>query len=102
MLKRRELLPVLNNAIAALTAMAGEAATLEISDNEQASRRLKRMFKNFTSAELITLENSIISVREELRTRKKKVIGNQGKNLERYKSKIAQVPISNDPIEINF
>jgi len=66
MMKKREILPALHDAIRALTDMASDAAKLEITDNEQASRRLKRAIMHFKRNELDSFNKIIVGVRSEI------------------------------------
>ncbi len=66
MVKKREILPALHDAIRALTDMASDAAKLEITDNEQASRRLKRAVMHFKRNELTSFNEIIVNTRKEI------------------------------------
>lgn len=86
-LKKREILPTLHNAIIALTALGADAANLEVNDNDSASKRLKRDLIDFKNGPLEDLFQKIKSVRDEIvampptRTR----VGNIQENLKRKK-----------------
>jgi len=70
--KKRDLLSKLNVCIITLTKMSADAAQLEIVDNDQASRRLKRSLAEFKHKELLEFTNAILEVRGELRERPKR------------------------------
>lgn len=65
-MKKRDLLPALHSAIRALTDMASDAAKLEITDNDQASRRLKRAVLSFKRGELSAFSKLVLDVRTEI------------------------------------
>lgn len=66
LIKKREILPLINNVIAKLVELSADAAKLEYTDNEQASLRLKRDFVHIRDQEITTLHKNIISIREEI------------------------------------
>jgi hypothetical protein len=65
-MKKRDILPYLNDAILALTQMSADAAKLEIMDNDQASRRIKRALVDFKKGELDRFTKIILGVRTEI------------------------------------
>jgi len=69
-MKKRELLPKLNDAIVAMCNMSADAAKLEITDNDQASRRLKRDLTSFKNGPLKELYDSIVETREQIKYKK--------------------------------
>jgi len=77
-MKKREILPTLNNAIAKLSMMSGDAAKLEYTDNDQASKRLKADLSDFVHNELKVLQSLVYAVRTDItisgKTRKRKVV----------------------------
>lgn len=70
--KKRELLTHLNKCILALTSMSADAANLEIIDNDQASRRLRRDVLHFKSNELEAFFQAVRDTREQVRNRPKR------------------------------
>lgn len=69
--KKRDMLAPLNKAIVALSNLSGDAAKLEFSDNDQASRRLKKRIAEFTHGELKELKEAIYSVRDDINQKKR-------------------------------
>lgn len=65
-MRKREILPILNNAINALVAMSADCAKLEMMDNDQASRRVKRDLASFKQKELREFSDLVYSVRAEM------------------------------------
>lgn len=64
--KRREILPVLNDAINALVALSADCAKLELMDNDQASRRVKRDLASFKQKELANFSQLVYKTRGEI------------------------------------
>lgn len=64
--KKREVLPLLNEAINKLVSISGDAAKLEYYDNEQASLRLKKDLVDFRDNEFKNLHRFVIDIREEI------------------------------------
>lgn len=76
-MKKREILPFLDAAIICLSKMSADAAKLEIMDNDQASRRLKKSIVDFKHNELDNFTKIVFSVRAEINSKpskKKKLI----------------------------
>lgn len=67
MAQKREILPTLNKVISALVALSPDCAKLEMMDNDQASRRLKRDISIFKHTELKEFSDLILGVRSEIR-----------------------------------
>jgi len=72
-MKKREVLPTLNKCIEALVAMSGDAAKLEIMDNDKASRRLKKSISDFKTTELKAFRDLAQSIRSEINNKERKV-----------------------------
>lgn len=64
--KKREVLPLLNKCIESLVAMSGDAAKLEYTNNEQASKRLKIALSDFSTDELKSFQQLVFSIRAEI------------------------------------
>jgi len=77
---KREILPVLNNAVNALVAMSADCAKLEIMDNDQASRRIKRDIASFKEKELKNLSELIYGIRAEIRVKPRRKLNENQKN----------------------
>jgi len=77
---KREILPVLNNAVNALVAMSADCAKLEIMDNDQASRRIKRDIASFKEKELKCLSELIYGIRAEIRVKPRRKLNENQKN----------------------
>lgn len=67
--KTRELIPLINAAIAKLVAISADAAKLEYQDNDQASRRFKRGIVELENIEISALKTASKGIREEIRSR---------------------------------
>lgn len=81
-MKKRQVIPVLDDAIKALVALSSDCATLEVMDNDQASRRVKRDIASFKEKELKKLTDTIYGIRVEIKSRpKRKLSENQKNNL---------------------
>ena len=81
-MKKREILPELHNAINALVALSTDCASLEMMDNDQASRRVKRDLAKFKQTELKTFTDLIYGIRDEIKSRpRRKLTENQKNNL---------------------
>lgn len=65
-IKKRELLPKLNNIIVALSGLTGDVAKLELSDNEQASRRVRKALIEIKNISLEDLRNEISNIRYDI------------------------------------
>lgn len=68
MATKREILPTLNDAINALVALSSDCAKLELMDNDQASRRVKRDLASFKQVELKKFSDLIFGVRAEIKS----------------------------------
>lgn len=79
--KKREILPALNNAIIALTMLSGDAAKLELHDNEEASKRLRKGVIDFRNVDLKNLEIIIQNIRFDINTDKGRKVKRQKKDL---------------------
>lgn len=64
--KRRDLLPIINNAIISLTNMVPDACNLEYHNNDKLSRKLKDKVVKFKAKELVDLENAVKAIRAEI------------------------------------
>lgn len=69
--KKRDLLGPLNKAIIALSNLSGDAAKLEIMDNNEASLRLKQAIVDFQYGELEEFKRAILDVRRQFNEKKK-------------------------------
>jgi len=67
--KKREILPQLQQAIIALTELSADAAKLEIHDNDQASRRLKKGLVDFEHDYFLPLKKFVINLRAEIKSK---------------------------------
>lgn len=83
--KKRELLPLVNNATIALSNMTRDAANLEYHDNSTASRQLKKAIVDFENNELKALKDAVLEVRRDINSRPKRLKPNQKINLENLK-----------------
>lgn len=79
--KKREILPVLSEAIMALTMLSADAATLELHDNEQASKRLRQGVIDFKNKNLKVLEVTVQNMRFDINTKKGRSIKRPRKEL---------------------
>ncbi len=77
---KREILPTLNNAINALVALSGDCATLEMWDNDQASRRVKRDIASFKQKELKALSDLIYDARADIKLKPRRKLNENQKN----------------------
>jgi hypothetical protein len=68
-MKKRELLPQLNDAITALAAISGDVAKLEVHDNDQASRRVKGALAAFEKGPYLDLKTSILDLRKKINSK---------------------------------
>lgn len=66
---KREILPALNKVISALVALSADCAKLELMDNDQASKRIKRDLAAIKEKELKDFTSLIYGIREELRNK---------------------------------
>jgi hypothetical protein len=69
LMKKREILPALDKVISGLVAMSAECAKLEITDNDQASRRLKRSLTSLKNKELKEFTDLIFNIRQEIKVK---------------------------------
>lgn len=84
--KRREILPVLEKVISGLVAMSADCAKLEITDNDQASRRLKRSITSLKNTELKEFTELIYNVRQDIKLKpSRKMTDKQKLNLKNKK-----------------
>lgn len=87
--KKRELMSKLNDVIAACVNMGADVAKLEMSDNLEASKRLKRDIADIQQGPLKIFKEAIYGVRHEIITtpKPKKIDGraNNGKHFRRKK-----------------
>lgn len=67
--KKREILPVLHKVISALVALSPDCAKLELMDNDQASRRLKRDITALKETELKEFTNLVFGVRSVIKNK---------------------------------
>lgn len=79
-MKKREILNDLNGAITTLAALSGDCAKLEVMDNDEASRRLKRDLVEFREGPFKKLVTNIYGIREEIRDHKKERKINKNNN----------------------
>ena len=77
---KREILPTLNNAINAVVALSGDCATLEMWDNDQASRRVKRDIASFKQKELKALSDLIYDARSDIKLKPRRKLNENQKN----------------------
>jgi hypothetical protein len=68
--KKREVLKYLNKSIESLVEMSADAAKLEYTDNEQASKRLKLAISRFKHEGLKDLERCVFGIREHINVKK--------------------------------
>lgn len=78
--KKRDLLPKLNKVIAELTGLSGDIAKLELSDNEQASKRTRKGLIDIRNGSLADLQNEIANIRIDINVSK-------GREIKRPKKK---------------
>lgn len=84
--KKRELLSLLHNCILELSNMSSDIAKLEITDNSEASKRMKVSLLNFREGSLKQLEGAIKSVRQEIIIRPRRAYnGDNSKFLKQYR-----------------
>lgn len=69
-MKKREVLKLINNCTRSLADMSADAATLEMFDNDKASRRLKRDISLFKEGPLKEFTDAVYKIREEIRNKK--------------------------------
>lgn len=83
--KKREILPHLDKVIAKLVSMAPECAKLEYTDNDQASRRIKRSITELKNNELKEFTEFIFDLRAQINSipSRKKTNANQSFNLKK-------------------
>lgn len=65
-MKKREVLPLIKNCVDSLMAMSEDAAKIELFDNDQASRRLKRDITAFKNGPLEKLTTEVYKIREHI------------------------------------
>lgn len=68
--KKRELIPKLNKVINALVSMSADLAKLELTDNEEASKRARRDIIDIKNIYLKDLNDEITNLRFDLNTSK--------------------------------
>ena len=73
--KKRDLLPDLNKMILDLQYMVPDAAKLELSDNDKASRRLKQSLVEFKNGPFAAFSEKVKAIREEINSKPKRVYG---------------------------
>jgi hypothetical protein len=83
--KKRDVLSVVHNATIALANLTNNAATLEYTDNDRASKDFKRDIVNFKNKELKALEDLSKEIRVEHNSKPKRVVPNRVINLENLK-----------------
>ena len=86
MQKKREILPKINACITALVEMHRDAATLELVDNDQASRRLKSALKDFKEMPLTDLTDIVLKTRMEINAIPAKKINTKDNPIDRILS----------------
>lgn len=69
MTQKREILPILNKVISALVALSPDCAKLELMDNDQASKRLKRDLSTLKETELKEFTDLVFGVRAVIRNK---------------------------------
>ncbi len=79
--KKRIILPALSEAIIALTMLSADVATLELHDNEQASKRLRKGLIDFKNTNLKNLEITVSNIRFDMNTDKGRKVIRPKKNL---------------------
>jgi hypothetical protein len=87
-LKKRELLPKLNKVITELAALTGDVAKLELVDNEQASKRVRKALIEIANIHLPDLKNEITNIRVDINTTK-------GREIKRPKKETIQISNEN-------
>lgn len=70
--KIREMVPLIDAAIQKLVRMSADAAKLEYSNNDEASRRIKRDLVEFKNTELANIDTAIKEVRTQNNSNKQK------------------------------
>lgn len=68
-MQKREILPVLHRVINALVALSPDCAKLELMDNDQASKRLKRDLSALKETELKEFTDLVFGVRAVIRNK---------------------------------
>lgn len=68
-MQKREILPTLNKVISALVALSPDCAKLELMDNDQASKRLKRDLSALKETELKAFTDLVFGVRAVIRNK---------------------------------
>lgn len=94
--KKRDLMPKLQNCIEALVNLSFDVAKLELSDNNQASVRVKRNLAEFKNTELKDLTEAINETRSEIITRPKSASdgrANNGRNLPVRKASVGSLSL---------
>lgn len=69
-MKKRHLLDKIQKCVTTLLDLSEDAAKLEIMDNDQASRRIKRDLVKFKDGPLEDLTREIYKTREEIKNKK--------------------------------
>lgn len=88
--KKREVLPLINDATIALSNMSLHGAKLEYHDNDTASRDLKKAIVDFKNGPLKALEDAAKGIREEILSKPKVKVSNRPgniQNLRQFKNK---------------
>lgn len=86
-MKKREILSTLDKAIAALVALSGDCSRLEVMDNDQASRRVKRDIAAFKETELKAFSDLIYGIRTEIKMKPRRKLNENQKNNLKPKNK---------------
>lgn len=79
--KKRELLSVLNKIIVEFSGLTGDIAKLEISDNEQASKRVRKALIAIKNGEFKNLTDQITNIRFDINTSKGKELRRKRKTI---------------------
>lgn len=79
--KKRELLKPLNELIIGLNLLTGDLAKLELTDNEQASRRVRKKLIELENIQFGNLKTLVTNIRVDINTSKGRAIKREKKSL---------------------
>lgn len=96
--KKRELLPILTDGIVSLIELYDDCKTLETTDNELASRRLRNNIIAFKNTDLKKLELVVANIRYEINVEKGRVTKKVPKEFKEQtlKKRVPSKPINNN------
>lgn len=73
-IKKRNLLPKLKNLLKVLASLSHDVATLELSNNQDASSRVRKSLIDFKNKDLYDFQNEITNIRVDIKINKGKTV----------------------------